>query len=152
MAKRFPSVVGCAGTLWVRPVIIRSRWASAWPAEREQRRGGLELHDLQGPQDLQLLDVLGQVAAGEPEVDELALRQFRELLDPRLHVVEGGRARAWSMEARSISLLHPLVVADRVGGDGHAQVALGLHDRDPEIPLEADPAGCDQMSFIAAEA
>jgi hypothetical protein len=41
------------------------------------------------------------------------------------------------MAARSIWELHLLVVLDRLGGDGHAEIALGLHDRDPEVALRA---------------
>jgi hypothetical protein len=40
--------------------------------EREERGGGLELHELQRAENLELLDVFGEVAAGEAEVDELA--------------------------------------------------------------------------------
>jgi hypothetical protein len=83
-----PSVVGCAGTLWVRPVIIRSRNSSERRASASSAAAALNADDLERLEDLELLDVLGQVAAGEAEVDELALRQLREFLDPRLHVVE----------------------------------------------------------------
>jgi hypothetical protein len=72
----------------VRPaVIIRSRCSSACGQGEEGGRG-LELHELQRSQDLELLHIFREVAAREPEVDELALRELRELLDPRLDVVE----------------------------------------------------------------
>ena len=40
-----------------------------------------------------------------------------------------------------------LVVLDRLGRDGHAEVLLALHHRDPEISFEQHPAGCGPDVF-----
>ncbi len=81
-------VVGAAGDHQVAVLL-------GAPGEGEQRRRRLQPDDLQRLEDLQLLDVFREVAAGEAEVDELPLGQLGEFLDARLDVVEGGRARAW---------------------------------------------------------
>ena len=107
----------------------------------EQVEGGcgLEADELQRTGNLELLDILGEVTAGEPEVDELPLGQLGEFFDACLHVVERG----------ALALLDPgdvdlgadaLVVLDRLGRDGDAEVALGLHHGNPEIALEQDAA------------
>ena len=61
--------------------------------------------------DLQLLDVLGQVARGHPLVDVLVPRERAELLDPRLHVVP--RHALTGRDAVQVDLVdHGLVVLD----------------------------------------
>jgi hypothetical protein len=109
--------------------------------QREQRGGDLELHELQRAGHLELLDVLGQVAAGEAEVDELPLGQLGEFLNARLHVVK--RDALALLDALDIHVAaHTLVVLDGLGRDGHAEVLLRLHDGDPEIALQQDaPVG-----------
>ena len=108
--------------------------------EREERGGDFELHRFQRTEDLELFDVFREVAAGEPEVDELALGEIGELLDARLHVVE--RHALAFVDRREVDLiLHALVILDRFGGNRHAEIALAFHDGDPEIALEGDAAG-----------
>lgn len=107
--------------------------------EPEERGGDLELDDLQRAEDLELLDVFRQVAAGEPEMDELALGEVGELLDACLHVVQR-HALALGDGGEVDLVLHLLVVLDGVDRDRHAEVALGLHHRDPEIALQRHAA------------
>ena len=57
--------------------------------ESRQGRDHPHPHELERLTDLQLLDVLGQVAAGHALVDVFFAGQRSELLDPRLHVVAG---------------------------------------------------------------
>ena len=107
------------------------------PADGKKRRRGLCLDELQALEDLQLLDVLGEVPAGQPQVDELPLRQLRELLDAGLDVVEGHALPARDGTQVDVAL-DALVVLDGVRGNRDAEVLLGLHHRDPEVALEAD--------------
>ena len=115
--------------------------AESLGAGGEAGEGGHHLvaHDAQAALHLELLDVLGEIAAGEAQVDALVAGQFGELLDARLHVVQGG-ALAGGDGGEVDVALHPLVVADRLRRYRHAQVALRLHHRDPEIALQQDTA------------
>ena len=92
---------------------------------------------LQGEPDLQLLDVLGEVAAGHPLVHVLVPGERAELLDPRLDVVAGDPLAR--RDRGEVDLLDdPLVVRDRLLGDVDAQVALRAQHRDPQPPLQHD--------------
>ena len=107
------------------------------PGEREERGHRLEMKDLERTVDLKLLDVLGQVATGQPEMDELPARQLGELLQPRLHVMQ--RHPLPLQDGPEIDdVLDAFVILDRLGRDRHAEVLLRLHHRDPEIPLQQD--------------
>ena len=102
----------------------------------EPRQGGdhPHPHQLQRLPDLQLLDVLGQVAAGHALVDVFLAGQRTELLDPRLHVVAGDPLT--SGDRFQIDLVdHCFVRSDRRLWDVDSELALRLHHRDPELPL-----------------
>ena len=123
-------VVGPAGD---HQVAVRLRLAG----QREERGDSLEMNDLQRTVDLKLLDVLRQIAAGKSQVNELPARQFRKLLQPRLHVMQG-HALPFLNRVEVDDALDALVILDRLSGNRHAEVLLGLHHRDPEIPLQQD--------------
>ena len=89
VANRLPSVVACAATLCERPAITSASYSAARRASRASTASALSPHQLQRLAHLQLLDVLGQVAAGHALVDVLVPGQRGELLDPRLDVVPG---------------------------------------------------------------
>jgi hypothetical protein len=126
VAKRLPKVVACAATL------LRSE-----AGQPGQRRDDPVAHQLEGRADLQLLDVLGQVARGHPLVDVLVPGEGAELLDACLHVVAGDplagsdRGQVDPVHDRAVVLQHAVRHVD-------AQVALRLEDGDPELPLEDD--------------
>lgn len=104
-----------------------------------RRGGGLKADEFEGAENLELLDVFREVAAGESEVDELAFREFGKFFDARFHVVEGD-AFAFRDGDEIDGGFDALVVLDGVGGDRHAEIALSLHYGDPEIALEGDAA------------
>ena len=97
------------------------------------------MDDFERAEDLELFDVFREIAAGETEVDELAFREIGEFLDAGLHVVEGD-ALAFGDGGEIDFTFDSLVVLDRSGRDGDAEIALGLHDGDPEIALKGDAA------------
>ena len=102
--------------------------------------GGLEADDGEGAGDLELLDVFGKVARGQAEVDALVAGEGVEGLDAGLDVVEGDALSG--VDVGEVDLLFNLLVGgDGLGGDGEAEVALGLHDGDPVIALDRDAAG-----------
>src|SRR5690606_15311987 len=105
-----------------------------------QGGGGLEADDLQRAGDLELLDVFGEVARGEAEVDGLAAGESVEGLDAGLDVVESDAFAGVDVGEVDLALGF-LVVGDGGGRDGQAEVALGLHDGDPVIALYADASG-----------
>ncbi len=87
--------------------------------------------------DLQLLDVLGEVAAGQALVHVLVPGEGVELLDARLDVVPGDPLAGG--DGVEVDLLDdPLVVGHDVVGDVDAEVALGFEDCQPEVALEDD--------------
>ena len=70
-------------------------------------------------------------------MDVLVPGQRRELLDPGLHVVPGDPLAGG--DGVEVDLVDDaLVVLDDAVGHVHAEVALGLQDRDPQLPLEHD--------------
>ena len=106
-------------------------------AAREAGHGGdvLGADQLERAEDLELLDRLREVAAGEPLVDMLVAGEGAELVDAGLHVV----ARRLLADADGFEVhlvLHALVGGDGLGGDVQPEVALGLHDGDPILALE----------------
>jgi len=94
--------------------------ALAHPPQRGHRAVA---DDLQRAEHLELLDVLGEV----------------ELLDARLDVV--ARDPLPRGDGGEIDLLAACFVGvDRLGRDGQAEVALGLHHGDPEFAFQHDAA------------
>src|SRR5690606_35820157 len=93
--------------------------------------------ELEGPHHLELLDVLGEVAARHALVDVLVSGEVVELLDAGLDVVPGD-ALTLGDRAEVHTVDHRLVVLDHAVGDVDPQVALGAHHRDPQLPLEHD--------------
>ena len=107
------------------------------PGEPGQGRDAAVAQELQRLLDLQLLDVLGQVAGGHALVDVLVAGEGAELLDPRLHVVAGDPlAGGDRVEVDLVD--HVLVGLDHAVRHLDAEVALRLEHRDPELPLEHD--------------
>ncbi len=92
---------------------------------------------LERPQDLQLLDVLGEVAAGHALVDVLVTGEGVELLDASLDVVTGD---AFALcDGLEVDLLdHAFVVGDRLGGNVDPEFGLRPQHREPQLPLEHD--------------
>ncbi len=87
--------------------------------------------------DLQLLDVLGEVAAGHALVHVLVAGQGVELLDAGLHVVAGDPLPLG--DRGQVDLVeHPLVVGDHTVGYVDAQFRLGTQHRQPQPPLGDD--------------
>ncbi|CCW13901.1 hypothetical protein EBESD8_44640 [Rhodococcus aetherivorans] len=100
-------------------------------------RDAVGVHVLEGAQDLQLFDVLGEVAAGHALVHVLVAGEGVELLDAGLHVVAGdalaGRDRL------EVDLLeHPLVVGQGLLRDVDPEFRLRPEDRQPQLALEHD--------------
>ena len=94
-------------------------------------------HELQRTIDLQLLDVLRQVAAGHALVDVLVACQSVEFLDACLHVV--ARHALTVSDGLEVHLVHHgLIGRDGFLRDIHAEVALSAHDGDPQLALEHD--------------
>ncbi len=106
-----------------------------------QRGHGPVAHQLEGLPDLELLDVLGQVAGGHPLVDVLVPGEGGELLDPRLDVVarhplaRGDRGEVDALLTTGDDLL---VGLDHAVGYVDPELALGTEDGDPEPALEDD--------------
>ena len=110
-------------------------------AEAGQGGDGAVAQQGEGLLDLQLLDVLGEVAAGHPLVDVLVAGQRAELLDTCLHVVAGDPlARGDRVEVDGLLAAghHGLVGLDHPVGHLDAEVLLGLQHRDPELALQDD--------------
>ena len=88
-ANRLPRVVACAGTLWLRPASTSSACSAARRASRASTATERSRTCRSDSADLQLLDVLGEVAAGQALVHVLVPGERVELLDARLDVVPG---------------------------------------------------------------
>jgi hypothetical protein len=87
--------------------------------------------------NLELFDVLGEVARGHPLVDVLVAGERTELLDPGLHIVAGDALP--SRDRGQVDLPDDgLVVLDDAIGDVDAEILLSLHHRDPEPALQHD--------------
>ena len=86
---------------------------------------------------LQLLDVLGEVAAGHPLVHVLMPGEGRELLDACLDVV--ARHLLAVGDRGEVDPVGDLLVGlDHAVGNVHAEVALRGQHRDPQPALEDD--------------
>jgi hypothetical protein len=110
--------------------------AAGQPGQHGQRPVA---HVLQRQPDLQLLDVLGEVAAGHALVHVLVPGQRAELLDARLHVVAGDALAG--RDGGQVDLLDdPLVVLHDAVGHVDAELALGPQHRDPQPALQHDLA------------
>ena len=137
VANRLPSVVACAATLCERPAITVVSCSVASRAEPGEGGDGSAAQQLEGGADLELLDVLGQVAARHALVDVLVPGQRRELLDPGLHVVAGDALpRGDRVEVDLVD--HVAVGLHDSVGYVDAEVALRLEHRDPEAAFEDD--------------
>jgi hypothetical protein len=102
-----------------------------------ERRHHALADQLQRPPHLQLLDVLGDVARGHAGVGVLVAGERRELLDARLDVVAGDPLAG--LDRGEVDLVdHGPVIVDGRGRDLEPELALGLHHRDPQLPLEHD--------------
>ncbi len=93
--------------------------------------------DVEGTEDLQLLDVLGEVAAGHAFVDVLMASEVAELFDAGFDVVAGDALALH--DGGDVDLFEDGFVGfDDASGDGLAEVALGFEDGDPVLAFEAD--------------
>src|ERR1022692_2998368 len=154
IASRFPSVVGCAGTLCVRPVIIRSRCSSARRASARSAAAAF------------IRTILSDWKIWSCSTFSVTSRLVRpRWMNCLFASSENSSIRAltsWSVacsrfaiDSRSMSVmerrmlplrdrlevdvgLDALVVLDRLRGYRDPEVPLGLHDRDPEVALEED--------------
>ena len=123
MANRLPSVVAWAATLCERPAITSAACSAASRASRASVATTRCADQPERGADLQLLDVLGQVARGHPLVDVLVAGEGAELLDPRLHVVPGDPLAGG--DAVEVDLVDDrLVVLDHAVGHVDAEVLL----------------------------
>ncbi len=96
-------------------------------------------HFQQGAEDLELLDIFGEVAAGHAFVDVLVPGQLAEFLDARLHIVAGD-ALALHDGGEKDLVLHGLVSLDDAFRHGDAELALAFEHGDPVVALQADLA------------
>jgi hypothetical protein len=121
-------VVGAAGDHQAAILLDASR-------QLPQTRDVLDPQEAQRLQHLQLFDVLGQVAAGQPLVDVLEAGQGTELVDARLDVMpRDSLALAYALQ---VDLrLDAFVGVNRLGGNIQPQRPLRAHDGNPELALE----------------
>ena len=101
-------------------------------AVREGVQGGdaFDKDDVEGPEDLELLDILREVTAGHAFVDVFVAGQFAEFVDPRFDIVPGSPLAAHD-GGDVDAVADALVISDGVGRDVEAEFALRLHHRDP---------------------
>ena len=104
----------------------------------------LVTHEQQGLADEHLLDVFGEIAAGEALVDVLVPGEGIELLDARLDVM--ARDPLAPGDRGEVDVVdHAGVVGDDAVGDVDAEIGLGVKDREPESSLGGNPVlGCPQ--------
>ena len=107
------------------------------PSDAGDHGDGLIADDLQRGVDLQLLHVLGEIAAGHALVNVLVAGQSIEFFDAGLHIVAGD-ALALRDGLEVHVLYHGLVGIDGLGGDVYTQILLGAHNRNPELALQDD--------------
>ncbi len=105
------------------------------PAQARQHGHRAVAHQLQGEPDLQLLDVLGEVAGGHALVHVLVPGEVVELLDPGLHVMAGDLL-ALGDRGQVDLVQDTLVVGDRRVGHLDPEVLLGPQHGEPELPLQ----------------
>ena len=137
VANRLPSVVAWAATLWLRPTITRVGVLGGEAAEAGEGGDHAVADDGEGVAHLQLLDVLGQVAARHALVDVLVAGEGRELLDAGLDVVAGDPLPG--LDRVEVDLVDDGFVG-LDGAVGHVDAELGLRpeDREPQSSLEHD--------------
>ena len=98
-------------------------------------RDAASVDEFQRLPQLQLLHVLGEVAARHPLMDVLVPGQRVEFLDPRLHIV-AGHALALGDRVKVYLVDHRLVVGDNIVGDIQSERGLRTHHGDPQLPFE----------------
>ena len=137
VAKRLPSVVAWAATLWLRPAMTRPACSAARRGQPGERGDHPVADERERRADLQLLDVLGEVARRHALVDVLVAGERGELLDAGLHVVAGDPLAG--LDRREVDLVDDrLVGLDHAVGHVDAEVALGPEHGQPQPPLEHD--------------
>ena len=135
LANRLPRVVAWAGTLWVRPGHHQAGVLGGPLGQAGQRGEHPAPHEHERPPDLELLDVLGQIPGGHPLVDLLVAGEGGELVDPGLHVVTCDTFPR--LDRLEVDLVDHLPVGlDGLVGHRDPEVALGLEDRQPQLPLQ----------------
>ena len=125
-------------TLWLRPVITRLACSAARSASRASAATMRSRTSTRAGADLQLLDVLGEVARGHARVDVLVAGQRRELLDAGLHVVAGDPLAGVDRLRGRPGRRPPRRPRSTPSGTSTPEVALGPQHGDPELPLEHD--------------
>jgi hypothetical protein len=104
---------------------MRARTATAFFPDQEGR-----------PENLELLHIFRQVPACHALVDVFETGQRIKSLDARLHIVPG--LFFPRMDRLEVDLVdHPIVGINRLRRDIQAVVALGAHEGNPELPLQA---------------
>ena len=107
--------------------------------EAGEDRDGLLGDEAQRVPDLQLLDVLGEVAAGHALVRVLVPGERVELLDARLDVV--ARDPLAGGDRGEVDVVdHGAVVVEDTVGDVDPELGLRGEHRDPQLALEGDLA------------
>ncbi len=127
-------VVAWAATLCDRPAITRSG-ARRQLASRDSVATALSRTSSKRA-NLQLFDILGEVADCHSLVDVLVPCQCRELLDPRLHVV-AGTPRVLRSTRGPRCRRRPGTSMTAVE-DVEPEVTLRLQHSEPQLPLEDD--------------
>ena len=132
------------------PTVTNAAQLEQWPADRSgwtivlvsvpkvEGRDAAVAHEDQPLADLQLLDVLGEVARGHALVDLLVAGEVVELLDARLHIVAGDFFPRHD-RGRIHLVLHLFIGGDRFGRNIQPEIALRLHHGDPEFAFQNDP-------------
>ncbi|SIF31027.1 Uncharacterised protein [Mycobacteroides abscessus subsp. abscessus] len=103
--------------------------------EPRHHRDAMGMHVLQRAANLQLLHVLGEIAARHALMDVLVSGERVELLDTGLHIVAGD-ALTCRDRVKVHVLDHTLVVLDDTVGNLDAQIALCTQHRDPQLALQ----------------
>ena len=114
---------------------------SAYSAARRPSRASAATHavadQLERRADLELLDVLGEIAGRHSLVDLLVAGERAELLDPGLHVVAGDPLPR--VDRREVDLVdHGLVGLDRAVRHLDAELLLRPEHGQPEPALQDD--------------
>lgn len=99
--------------------------------------GGFHPDDLEGAVDLELLDILGEVAAGHAFVNVFVAGEFAKLFDASFHIVAGDALTF--VDGGEIDFGDDsFIIGDGFFRNGEAKISLGFHDGDPEFAFEAD--------------
>ena len=105
--------------------------------EGDEGGDGFVADDVEGAEDLQLLDVLGEVTAGHAFVDVLMTGEVAELLDTSFHIVAGD-ALALHDGSHVDLFQNGFVGFDHAFWHVLAEVALGFEHGHPVLAFEAD--------------